>query len=480
MHKPRSRANSENSGEIAQVPARTADTAGVGGPADRPGGAAQYAGRCGPTPFLRVPARPPPPPSRRRPRRSGHSATRSACRTAGRRRSARRTPRTVRTCRRRGGRGPFHLVEEPVDRVDGSAVLLVLGDDLPVGRGPAVAPRRPRSPRPGRRRRRRRRQRGPRTCPAPSGDHGADAGVPALSSAPVDHSVCMPGAYPRPGGHPVGWPGGVHRPDDRPRSPDASPRWPSWWAPGQAVPCLGGIERRAVELDQAASTQAHPAVAERVTEFLPWYSSVHRGAGLPVAAGHPRLRGGPPGRPGLRRPRPGRARRRHPVPQHHRGHQPPRLPAAARPDRRGRHHRGRAPRQPAALGPGGASAATSSAATDGTFTVDDVVAALDARRAPSGAAGGHRRLQRVRVAAAPRRRSSTPPTSGACRSWSTRAQLAPHRPLPADGRLRGLQRPQALRPLRVRVPSSDPGTCSRPATRSWPAAAPSTSSASTR
>jgi selenocysteine lyase/cysteine desulfurase len=49
---------------------------------------------------------------------------------------------------------------------------------------------------------------------------------------------------------------------------------------GQLVPCLGGAERPAVELDQAASTQAHPAVADRVAEFLPWYSSVHRGAGF--------------------------------------------------------------------------------------------------------------------------------------------------------------------------------------------------------
>jgi selenocysteine lyase/cysteine desulfurase len=49
---------------------------------------------------------------------------------------------------------------------------------------------------------------------------------------------------------------------------------------GQVVPCLGGIERVAIELDQAASTQSHPIVADRVTEFLPWYSSVHRGAGF--------------------------------------------------------------------------------------------------------------------------------------------------------------------------------------------------------
>ncbi len=48
---------------------------------------------------------------------------------------------------------------------------------------------------------------------------------------------------------------------------------------GQLVPCLDGTARPAVELDQAASTPAHPVVAARVQEFLPSYSSVHRGAG---------------------------------------------------------------------------------------------------------------------------------------------------------------------------------------------------------
>src|SRR5665213_1858095 len=48
---------------------------------------------------------------------------------------------------------------------------------------------------------------------------------------------------------------------------------------GQVVPYLDGVERVAVELDQAASTQALPAAADRVAQFLPWYSSVHRGAG---------------------------------------------------------------------------------------------------------------------------------------------------------------------------------------------------------
>jgi len=45
------------------------------------------------------------------------------------------------------------------------------------------------------------------------------------------------------------------------------------------VPCVDGEERRYLSLDSAASTPALPAVAERVQEFLPWYSSVHRGAG---------------------------------------------------------------------------------------------------------------------------------------------------------------------------------------------------------
>ena len=45
------------------------------------------------------------------------------------------------------------------------------------------------------------------------------------------------------------------------------------------VPCLDGTERPYRDLDCAASTPAMEAVAERVAEFVPWYSSVHRGAG---------------------------------------------------------------------------------------------------------------------------------------------------------------------------------------------------------
>ena len=45
------------------------------------------------------------------------------------------------------------------------------------------------------------------------------------------------------------------------------------------VPCVDGSERPYRDLDCAASTPALETVAARVGEFLPWYSSVHRGAG---------------------------------------------------------------------------------------------------------------------------------------------------------------------------------------------------------
>ena len=48
---------------------------------------------------------------------------------------------------------------------------------------------------------------------------------------------------------------------------------------GLLVPCVDGRERPYLNLDSAASTSAHPAVARAVEDFLPWYSSVHRGAG---------------------------------------------------------------------------------------------------------------------------------------------------------------------------------------------------------
>src|ERR1700730_9873961 len=48
---------------------------------------------------------------------------------------------------------------------------------------------------------------------------------------------------------------------------------------GLLVPCIDGLERPYLSFDAAASTPSLVPVADRVAEFLPWYSSVHRGAG---------------------------------------------------------------------------------------------------------------------------------------------------------------------------------------------------------
>jgi selenocysteine lyase/cysteine desulfurase len=45
------------------------------------------------------------------------------------------------------------------------------------------------------------------------------------------------------------------------------------------VPVSGGASRRYVDLDAAATSSASEVVARAVQDFLPWYSSVHRGAG---------------------------------------------------------------------------------------------------------------------------------------------------------------------------------------------------------
>ena len=47
------------------------------------------------------------------------------------------------------------------------------------------------------------------------------------------------------------------------------------------VPLCTGGTRRYVNLDNAASSPAMQAVADAVNQALPWYSSVHRGAGFP-------------------------------------------------------------------------------------------------------------------------------------------------------------------------------------------------------
>src|SRR5690348_10103954 len=61
--------------------------------------------------------------------------------------------------------------------------------------------------------------------------------------------------------HPHGWDGEVVGPEGRARLAD-------------------GSERRFVSLDNAATTPALTAVQQAVLDFLPWYSSVHRGTGF--------------------------------------------------------------------------------------------------------------------------------------------------------------------------------------------------------
>ena len=48
---------------------------------------------------------------------------------------------------------------------------------------------------------------------------------------------------------------------------------------GTPVACADGAERPYMSMDAAASTAALGPVLARVQELIPWYSSVHRGAG---------------------------------------------------------------------------------------------------------------------------------------------------------------------------------------------------------
>ena len=46
------------------------------------------------------------------------------------------------------------------------------------------------------------------------------------------------------------------------------------------VPLLNGTERQYVYFDNAASTPVLREVLDTVNDFMPWYSSVHRGSGI--------------------------------------------------------------------------------------------------------------------------------------------------------------------------------------------------------
>ena len=100
----------------------------------------------------------------------------------------------------------------------------------------------------------------------------------------------------------------------------------------ELVPCVDGIARPYLNLDSAASTSALPAVARRVEEFLPSYSSVHRGAGFRSRHATAAYEQARDRRAGVRGADRRRRRHRHLLSQHHRSDQPSRLPAPARTD----------------------------------------------------------------------------------------------------------------------------------------------------
>ncbi len=244
------------------------------------------------------------------------------------------------------------------------------------------------------------------------------------------------------------------------------------------VPCLDGIDRPYRDLDCAASTPALQVVADKVTEFLPWYSSVHRGAGYKsrqatkayeaaresahVFANRPsdgsdvvilvrntteainqlayRLGLGPDDVVATT------------VVEHHANL----LPWARVAQRRW-----------VECGP------------DGTFTTEDVVAVLDDGRPPA----------LLTLTGASNVTGWLPPIDEICAQAHARgipvlldaAQLAPHRPLPTGPDfIATFPAATSSTPRLAPAPSSAPAPCSRPATRSWPAAAPSTWSIWTR
>ncbi len=64
------------------------------------------------------------------------------------------------------------------------------------------------------------------------------------------------------------------------RNLESSTGWPRLVGDDVAVPLVTGEHVRYVNLDYAASTPALTSVKDAVDALLPWYSSVHRGAGF--------------------------------------------------------------------------------------------------------------------------------------------------------------------------------------------------------
>ena len=180
------------------------------------------------------------------------------------------------------------------------------------------------------------------------------------------------------------------------------------------VPCLDGRARRYLNLDLAASAGALPEVADAVAQLLPWYSSVHRGAGYKSQlctevyedARRPSAFAGRDGDDDT-----AIVCRNTTEAINHLAYRLPLTPDDVVVTTAVEHHANLLP---------WARVATRryvECGREGTFDLDDVVAALDARPAPkllaiTGASN-------VTGWLPPLRRSSRPRTSAASRSWST-------------------------------------------------------------
>ena len=194
------------------------------------------------------------------------------------------------------------------------------------------------------------------------------------------------------------------------------------------VPCIDGTaaplpEPRRRGLHERAPRSRRPGARLRplVLERAPR-------RGLQVAHRDRRVRAGARRVPPLRGP-PIRRRRRDHLPQHDRGDQPPRVPAPSDRRRRRGHHRGRAPRQPAAVGAGCAAPLRRMRARRHLRCRRRDRRAR--RRSSSPPPRDHRRVQRHRMDA------RAPDIAAAAHArgipvFVDAAQLAPHRPIPAE------------------------------------------------
>jgi len=200
---------------------------------------------------------------------------------------------------------------------------------------------------------------------------------------------------------------------------------------GMPVPCADGADRPYLSMDAAASTAALGPVLARVQEFLPSYSSVHRGAGYKsqlstrayedARAAALAFAGRPAGAPG---DDVAIICRNTTEALNHLAYRPRLTPGDVVVTTVAEHHANLLPWSRAAA------CRYVECGGDGTFGVDDVEAALDQRPSP----------QLLTITGASNITGWMPPLAAIIAAAHDRgipvvvdaAQLAPHRPLPAE------------------------------------------------